>query len=319
MTSMSPAAARESANEPAEQAATRCGYVAVLGRPNVGKSTLVNRLVGSKISIVSRRPQTTRHKVLGVATRGCYQAAYVDTPGLHQDARRVLNRAMVRNALASVEEADLGLFLVEGTGFKAEDRVALQRVMKSASSRSMPWICGLTKSDLVRPREKLLERIAELDGMNEWRAIVPLCARRGQGVDDIRHLVEQHLPAGPHLFPGDQISDRSLQFMASELVREQLMRQLGDEVPHRTAVRIDELDESAPRVRLAASILVERDGQKAIVIGAKGERLKSIGSKARVGLQSLFGKQVNLKLWVRVRPNWSNSERDIRALGINEG
>ncbi len=298
---------------------TRFGYVVVLGRPNVGKSTLVNRLVGSKVSIVSRRPQTTRHRVLGVATKGIYQAAYVDTPGVHKDAKRVLNRTMVKNAIAAIQDADVGLFLVEGTGLHEQDHAVLKRIMRGSGAKSMPWLCALTKSDLVRPKEKLLERISELSRMQDWSAIVPLCARRGQGVEDLRALVEQHLPEGPHMFPEDQVSDRSLQFMASELIREQLMRQLGDEVPHRTAVRIDEFDESELRVRLAASILVEREGQKAIVIGAKGERLKSIGSKARVGLEALFAKKVGLRLWVRVRPNWSNSEKAVKSLGIHEG
>ena len=298
---------------------THFGYVAVLGRPNVGKSTLVNRLVGSKVSIVSRRPQTTRHRVLGVATRGLYQSAYVDTPGVHRDGTRVLNRTMVQNALSAIEGADVGLFLVEGTGLSEQDRAVLKRVMRRPRSKALPWICGLTKSDLVRPREKLLEQISDLSGLSDWSAIIPLCARRGQGVSELQGLVETHLPLGPHMFPSDQVSDRSLRFMASELIREQLMRQLGDEVPHRTAVSIDQLDESEDQVRVTASILVERDGQKAIVIGAKGQRLKSLGSKARVGLEALFARKVVLHLWVRVRPNWSNSEKAVRSLGIHEG
>lgn len=298
---------------------THFGYVAVLGRPNVGKSTLVNRLVGAKVSIVSRRPQTTRHRVLGVATNGHCQAAYVDTPGVHRDGARVLNRTMVHNALAALEDADVGLFLVEGTGLSEQDRAVLKRVRRRQGSKALPWICGLTKSDLVRPREQLLERISELDGLSEWQAIIPLCARRGQGVKELQSLVEKHLPQGPHMFPSDQVSDRSLRFMASELIREQLMRQLGDELPHRTAVRIDKLDEAQDRVKLAASILVERDGQKAIVIGAKGQRLKSLGSKARAGLEGLFAKKVVLHLWVRVHANWSNSEQAVRSLGIHEG
>ena len=310
-----------SSHKPPEikQGDTRFGYVAVLGRPNVGKSTLVNRLVGTKVSIVSRRPQTTRHRVLGVATHGPYQAAYVDTPGVHKDGTRVLNRTMVQNALAALEGADVGLFLVEGTGLSEQDRAVLERVMRRPRSKALPWICGLTKSDLVRPRDRLLERISELSGLSDWTAIIPLCARRGQGIAELQGVVEEHLPKGPHMFPSDQVSDRSLRFMASELIREQLMRQLGDEIPHRTAVSIDQLDEEQSRVRINASILVERDGQKAIVIGAKGQRLKSLGSKARVGLEALFERKVILHLWVRVRSNWSNSEKAVRSLGIHEG
>lgn len=298
---------------------TYFGYVAVLGRPNVGKSTLVNRLVGSKVSIVSRRPQTTRHRVLGVATHERYQAAYVDTPGVHKGGTRVLNRTMVQNALSAIEGADLGLFLIEGTGLTEHDLAVLKRIMQRAKSKQFPWLCGLTKCDLVRPREKLLERIAELSGLFDWQAILPLCARRGQGVDELQTLVNTHLPRGAHMFPSDQVSDRPLRFMASELIREQLMRQLGDEIPHSAAVRIDQLSESDDRAHISASILVERDGQKAIVIGAKGQRLKSLGSKARVGLEALFAKQVVVHLWVRVRPNWSNSEKAVRSLGIHEG
>ncbi len=307
------------ASPDSKESDTYFGYVAVLGRPNVGKSTLVNRLVGSKVSIVSRRPQTTRHRVLGVVTDGRYQAAYVDTPGIHRDGTRILNRTMVHNALAALEGAEVGLFLVEGTGLLEQDRAVLKRVMRRPGSKALPWICGLTKCDLVRPREKLLERISELSGLSDWSAIIPLCARRGQGVDELQALVEQHLPRGAHMFPSDQLSDRSLRFMASELIREQLMRQLGDEIPHRTAVSIDRLDEGQNQVRITASILVERDGQKAIVIGAKGQRLKSLGSKARIGLEALFAKKVVLHLWVRVRPNWSNSEKAVRSLGIYEG
>ena len=296
----------------------RFGYVAVVGRPNVGKSTLVNRLVGAKVSIVSRRAQTTRSSVLGICTRGASQAALIDTPGVHQDAARVLNRAMVRNALSAIKSADVGMFLCEATGVQALDRTVLDRVMRIDTAGALPWICCLTKSDLVRPREKLLERMAEVSALQDWHAIVPVSARKAHGLGRLEGVVTDLLPLGAHLFPQDHLSDRSLQFMASELVREQLMRQLGDEVPHRTAVQLESFDESGKVVRISASIIVEREGQKAIVIGAKGERLKSIGSKARVGLEALLGTKVNLKLWVRVRRNWSNSEKAVRALGIDE-
>jgi len=298
--------------------APRFGYVAVVGRPNVGKSTLVNRLVGAKISIVSRRAQTTRASVLGICTRGHIQAALIDTPGVHEDARRVLNRAMVRNALSAIENADVGVFLAEATGVRALDRTVLDRVMRVKKASALPWICCLTKSDLVRPRERLLEHIAAVNALGDWHAIIPVSARKDQGVSDLEEHVGALLPNGPHHFPRDHLSDRSVRFMAGEIVREQLMRQLGDEVPHRTAVQIEAFKESRKIVHISAAIVVERGGQKAIVIGAKGERLKSIGSKARTGIETLLGRQVNLKLWVRVRPNWSNSEKAVRALGIDE-
>ncbi len=304
-------------DEPASQT-RRFGYVAVVGRPNVGKSTLVNRLVGAKVSIVSRRAQTTRASVLGICTRGHVQAALIDTPGVHEDAARVLNRVMVRNALSAIKNADVGLFLVEASAMQALDRAALERVMRVEKANALPWICCLTKSDLVRPREQLLERIAAAHAIRNWHAIIPLSARKGHGVDDLEQAVSELLPTGPHHFPDDHLSDRSLKFMAAEIIREQLMRQLGDEVPHRTAVHIEAFEESEKIVHMRAVILVEREGQKAIVIGAKGERLKSIGSKARAGLETLLEKKVNLKLWVRVRPNWSNSEKAVRALGIDE-
>ncbi len=298
--------------------ARRFGYVAVVGRPNVGKSTLVNRLVGAKVSIVSRRAQTTRASVLGIYTQGHVQAALVDTPGVHEDARRVLNRAMVRNALSAIENADVGVFLAEATGVTALDRTVLDRVMGVQGANKLPWICCLTKSDLVRPREKLLPRIAEVSAFKAWHAILPISARKRHGVDDFKQRVSELLPVGPHLFPHDHLSDRPVRFMASEMIREQLMRQLGDEVPHRTAVQIEAFDESGEIARVTAAVIVEREGQKAIVIGAKGERLKSIGSKARGGLEALLDKKVHLKLWVQVRRNWSNSEKAVRSFGIDE-
>lgn len=303
----------------ADQAQRHFGYVVLLGRPNVGKSTLVNRMVGSKVSIVSRRPQTTRHKVLGVVTHGSHQAAFVDTPGVHGGSQRLLNRAMTRTALSALEDADMGMFLVEGTGLREEDTVVLRKAMQRERFRSVPWLCCLTKLDLVRPRERLLELMSQLDGIYPWQAIIPVSARRGSGVDDLWQLIEAHLPSGPHMFPEDQISDRPLRFMACELIREQLFNQLGDEVPHRVAVFVEQLKEEKRLVRLDASIVVERDGQKAIVIGAGGGRLKSVGSKSRKGLEILFEKKVLLNLWVRVRPNWSNSQSEVRALGYDEG
>ena len=297
---------------------TRFGYVAVVGRPNVGKSTLVNRFIGSKVSIVSRRAQTTRHAVLGILTRGSVQAALIDTPGVHEDAGRVLNRTMVQNALSAMTDADVGLFLLEATAVRELDRVVLERVLGVHKASALPWICCLTKSDLVHPREQLLERMAEVNALGAWHAIVPVSARKVHGLGDLEKLVGDLLPSGPHLFPEDHVSDRPVRFMASEIIREQLMRQLGDEVPHRTAVQLEAFDESKLLVHINASIVVEREGQKAIMIGSKGERLKSIGSRARAGIESLLGKKVNLKLWVRVRPNWSNSERAVRMFGIDE-
>lgn len=297
---------------------THFGYVALLGRPNVGKSTLVNRMVGGKVTIVSRRPQTTRHRILGVATQGAYQAALADTPGVQADSIRLLNRTMSRAALASLDDADLGVFLLEGTGLREQDQRVLDRLMRRKRAKSLPWICCLTKSDLVRPRQRMLKLMSELAEIHAWEAILPVSARKGWGVDDLWHVMRAQLPQGPHLFDDDQLSDRPLRFLASELIREQLMRQLGDEVPHRAAVVIEQLEEEAQLVRLAASILVEREGQKAIVIGTQGHRLKSVGSKARSQLQALFERKVALSLWVKVQPNWSNSEAAVKALGYDE-
>lgn len=300
------------------QQPTRFGYVALLGRPNVGKSTLVNQVVGSKVTIVSRRPQTTRHRILGVATRGAAQAALVDTPGVQADATRLLNRTMSRAALGSLDDADLGVFLLEGTGFRDEDQRVLKRLMRRGRSKTLSWICCLTKTDLVRPRQRLLKLMSELAEIHPWQAILPISARKGWGVDELWQLIQAELPEGPHLFANDQASDRPVRFLAAELIREQLMRQLGDEVPHRAAVVIERLDEEARLVRLAASILVEREGQKAIVIGSEGRRLKSVGSKARGQLETLFERKVVLNLWVKVQPNWSNSATAVRVLGYDE-
>jgi len=292
---------------------TRCGYVAIVGRPNVGKSTLLNHLLGRKIAITSRKPQTTRHTLLGVDTVGAAQAIYVDTPGIHATSGRAINRYMVRTATAALADVDLVVMVVERLRWTEEDDLVLRYVR----AVSAPKIAVISKIDQLEDRSLLLEQIRSLADLRVFDAIVPVSATRDIGLDGLKAEVVARLPEGPHLFPPDQVTDRSERFIAAEIVREKLMRQLGDELPHRVAVVIERY-RTGPRIsEIDATIYVERDGQKAIVIGRQGARLKSIGQEARRDIEKLVGTQVMLRLWVKVKPGWTGSEAGLRHLGFD--
>jgi len=292
----------------------RCGYVALVGRPNVGKSTLLNHLVRFKLSITSRKPQTTRHVLLGVDTDGPNQAVYVDTPGIHDHARREMNRQMVRAATSVLADVDLILMVVERDLWTADD----QRVLEILATHGLARFVVMNKVDLMRRKEALLPAMATMSerGFDE---IFPVSARKGSGLEPLRRAVFERLPEQPHLFPPDQITDQSERFLVSEIIREKLMRRLGDEVPHHLAVVVDFYQESERLVDIAADVVVERPGQKRIVIGEGGEKIKLIGAEARRDIERLTGKQVMLRLWVKVRPGWSNSAAGLRRVGYDPG
>jgi GTP-binding protein Era len=293
---------------------SRCGLVAIVGRPNVGKSTLLNHLIGQKISITSRKPQTTRHRILGVSTRDTVQTVYVDTPGLHSAEGRALNRVMNRAALSALRDVDLVLMVVDGLKWTAED----DRVLAEVAASGKPALLLLNKVDRVEDKPALLPHIDALRARHAFEAIVPVSALRGHNLEALEREIAARLPESPHLFPPDQLTDRSERFLVAEIVREKLMRQLGAELPYANAVEIEEFATKGHTVHIGAVILVEKPGQKAIVIGQGGERLKRVGQEARLDIEKLLGQKVMLRLWVKVRSGWADDERALASLGYRE-
>jgi GTP-binding protein Era len=317
---MSPATDAPAASVP-DGGVNRCGYVAIVGRPNVGKSTLLNRLVGQKLAITSHKPQTTRHTILGVSTLSGGQILYVDTPGLHQRGASALNRYLNRAARAILADVDLILLVVEALRFEDEDALALAEVAKTET----PVIAAVNKCDRVRDKPRLLPYLQTLSERHPFAAIVPVSAATGDQVERLEAAVLAALPPGENLFPADQLTDRSERFLAAELLREQLMQRYGDELPYRTTVEIESFtlepagaDGSESRARINALIWVERESQKAIVIGRRGEALKAAASQARLEMQKLFGRPVHLEVWVKVKQSWSSDEAALVRLGYGE-
>lgn len=291
-----------------------CGYAALVGRPNVGKSTLLNRLLGRKISIVSRRPQTTRHRIVGVHTTADAQLIYVDTPGLHLGGKRAMNRYLNRAAASTLDDVDVVVFLVDGLQWRDEDDMVLERLKRV----NVPVLLAVNKVDTLRDKNRLLPHLQELAAKHDFAEIIPISAARGSNLEVLEAQIRERLPLSPPFFPEDQLTDRSERFLVAELVREQLMRQLGQEVPYATTVEIEAFEEEGNLARIAAVIWVERPGQKAIIIGKQGERLKTVGFHARRGMEELLGRKVYLKLWVKVREGWTDDERALRSLGYDE-
>lgn len=292
----------------------RCGVIAIVGRPNVGKSTLLNHLLGQKLSITSRKPQTTRNQVLGVRTDGHLQFIFVDTPGLHLGQSKVINQAMNKAASSALNGVDLILFLCDRAKWTEEDEF----VMSLIAQQSSPAALVVNKVDLIQDQSTLLPFIEGLSSRFEFDAVLPVSALRSRGLDELVKYLERHVPEGPHLFPEDQITDRSQRFLAAELVREKIIRQLGDELPYAAAVEIESFAEDDRGVlHIHALILVERDGQKKILIGESGDRLKSIGTSARKDMERAFDSKVMLKLWVKVKSGWSDDARALKTLGLD--
>ena len=297
-----------------EQEVSRCGYVAIVGRPNVGKSTLLNHILGQKLAITSRKPQTTRHNMLGVKTEGGVQAIYVDTPGMHKNNDKALNRYMNRSASTALKDVDVVVFVVDRTRWTDEDQMVFERIQYV----ECPLLIAVNKADRLEDKSELLPHLEWLAQQLPKAEIVPISALHGQNLDTLENLVASHLPEGEHFFPEDQITDRSSRFLAAELVREKIMRQLGAELPYQITVEIEEFKQEGRVLHIHALILVERDGQKKIIIGEKGERIKRIGQDARKDMEVMFDSKVMLNLWVKVKGGWSDDERALRSLGYTD-
>jgi GTP-binding protein Era len=295
-----------------DSAEFRSGFAALVGRPNVGKSTLLNAMVGEKLSIVTPRPQTTRHRIVGIAHLPDAQIAFVDTPGLHQHGSRALNRAMNRTAATSLNDADIVVLVIDGTKWTVEDDLALERVVASG----LPAIAAVNKIDQVRPRDKLLPYIADLAKRHTFADIVPISALKSDGVDALKQTIARHLPVAPAMYADDQLTEVSLEFRIAEMIREKLTLELNQEVPYGVAVEVEQMKEEDGQLTVDAAIWVDREGQKPIVIGAKGERLKRVGRSARIALNDLLNRRLHLNLWVKVRENWADNARALKQLGL---
>ncbi|MFC0677589.1 GTPase Era [Lysobacter korlensis] len=292
----------------------RAGHVAVIGRPNVGKSTLVNALVGAKVSITSNRPQTTRHQLLGIATFPEGQLLLVDTPGIHREQKRAMNRWMNRAARGAIEGVDAAMLVVRAGQWDDEDALAFGALR----SVGVPVVLVVNQVDRVKDKAALLPYLAQVSEGREFAAVHPISALKRKGLEALVKDVLALVPEQPALYEEDEITDKSQRFLAGELVREQLMRQLGEELPYATTVEIERFVVDGALLRIGAVIWVERDGQKAIVIGKGGERLREIGSSARLQMERLFGAKVFLETWVRVREGWSDDEAALRAFGYHD-
>lgn len=293
---------------------TRCGLVTLAGRPNVGKSTLLNRLVGQKISITSARAQTTRHRLLGIKTTETAQIVYVDTPGLHTDNKGMMNRHMNRVAGGSLLGVDCIVLLIAASGWTKADEYPLRLVAK----QGCPVILAINKIDHLKERHRLLPLIEQSSGKMEFTGIVPVSARTGANIDTLEDVILKQLPSQPRLYPADQLTDRGERFLAAELIREQIFRGFRQEVPYATAVSIEQFKRAQGTLHIDATIWVEKAGQKPILIGKDGQRLKTVGSRARLAMQKLFAGKVHLNLWVKVREGWSDSERALHSLGYTD-
>jgi len=288
----------------------RSGYIAIVGRPNVGKSTLLNKLIGEKISIVSRKAQTTRHRITGILTKDDAQFVFVDTPGFQTKYSNALNRAMNRGVTQTLSDVDVVIFVVEAGRYDAKDKAVVRLLPKDR-----PVILVVNKTDLIKDRAALLPFLAEVSADHDYAAIVPVSAAKGRQTDDLLNEAKKHLPNDGLMFPEDDLTDKSERFLASEYIREKVFRLLGDELPYATAVEIERFETEGDLRRIFAAIVVDREGHKAIVIGKGGEQLKRIASEARQDMERLFDGKVYLEIWVKVKSGWNDDERLLKSLG----
>jgi len=289
----------------------RSGYVAIIGRPNVGKSTLLNYILGFHLSITSKKPQTTRHRLLGIKTTATAQAVYIDTPGLHQKYKGAIHTYMNKEALSTLQDVDVIVFVVDGIKLTSEDEYVIELLTKC----EQPIILAVNKVDKIKNKEVLLPFIEELSKRLNFSQIVPVSASKGSNVSELEKNIESHLNLSPAYFPEEQITDKSDRFLASELIREKLMRLLGQELPYAVAVEVEAFEEEASIIKISGVIWVERSNQKSIIIGNKGQQLKEIGKQARISMERLYDKKVFLKLWVKVKGGWSDDEKALKSLG----
>jgi len=291
----------------------KCGFVAIVGRPNMGKSTLMNNILGQKLSITSKKPQTTRHQIFGIKTEQDRQVVYVDTPGLHKEKDIALNRYMNKAATEALRGVDLVVFMIDRTAWTEEDQIVLEKVKHSDA----PVLLVINKVDQLGDKSDLLPQIEKVSSMMKFAEIMPVSAKTGTNIDKLEALINSYMPEGEHHFPSDQITDKSGRFMVAEIVREKVMRNVGDEVPYGVTVEIEEFYRDDQLLTVSALILVEREGQKRILIGDKGDRMKTIGRDARLDIEALYETKVMLKLWIKVRRGWADDERALRSLGYD--
>lgn len=290
---------------------TYCGFIAIVGRPNVGKSTLLNYLVGEKVSITADKPQTTRHKIIGVKTIGNKQALFIDTPGMHLHQKKAINKEMNKAAKSALHDVDAAMFVVEALEWAEEDEM----VLDCFKHLTCPVFLVVNKVDMVKDKELLLPHIKELSKKYKFAEIVPCVATKGQQIAILEEKIFAVLPPGPMLFPSEQTTDKNLRFRLAEIIREKLTRVLSAEVPYAVSVEIEDIRQTDTQLVVHAIIWVERDSQKAIVIGARGAMLKEIGKQSRMDMNHLLKVSVHLELWVKVRDNWSNDNAALRNLG----
>ncbi len=292
----------------------RCGYVAIVGRPNVGKSTLLNRVIGQKVAITSHKAQTTRHSILGIKTTEAGQIVYVDTPGIHERADHAMNRYLNRTAKASLFEVDLIIFVVEALKWTREDEKVLSFLLKQTS----PVILAVNKCDQVRSKERLLPYLQEMSQRYTFDEVIPISASKGNYVEVLEEQVMARMPEGINFFPEDQLSDRTDRFFAAEWIREQLTRRYAQELPYALSVEIEQFKEEGNLYRIAAIIWVEKVSQKAIIIGKNGAALKEVSKHGRIAMEKFFDKKVYLQVWVKVKKSWSSDESSLTRLGYGE-
>lgn len=292
----------------------KCGLVAIVGRPNVGKSTLMNHILEQKISITSKKPQTTRHRILGIHTEANEQVIYVDTPGLHKEEKRAINKLMNRAASSALGDVEVVLFVIEAMKWYEDDEMVLSKIKRSKK----PVMLLVNKVDEIKDKETLMPFLQKIAALHDFAEIIPISAEKGTNIEPIKEKVRDYLPENPFFFSEDDVTDRSSRFMAAEIVREKLMRFLGEELPYSVTVEIEQFKWDEKIWRINALILVEREGQKKMVIGAKGEKLKIIGRDARQDMERLLEEKVYLELWVKVKSGWADDERALRSLGYSE-
>ena len=293
---------------------TRCGYAALIGRPNVGKSTLLNYLMGQKVSITSRKPQTTRHRLIGIKTDENTQVLYVDTPGIHDGQKKAINRYMNQTAVSVLRDVDVVVWMTDRASWNEDD----EKARDAMRELGCPLIIAVNKIDLLAGQNVLVKKLTELAENFPDAELVPISATTGENVSALEGLVSAAMPPGRFLFPDDQITDRSVRFMVAETVREKIMRQLGEELPYAVTVQVDEFKDDGKTIHIDMTAYVERQGQKVILIGKSGQRLKRIGTDARTDIEALLSRKVMLNLWVKVKSGWSDDERALRSLGYRD-
>lgn len=290
-----------------------CGYIALVGRPNVGKSTLLNCILQQKLCITSRKPQTTRHSILGIQTDETYQCIYVDTPGIHHGSKKMMNRMMNKTAMSVLSDVDVAVLVVDGTHWDEED----EHVLRLIAQTEVPVILAVNKVDKIVDKQVLLPWLDTISQQHPFAAIIPLSAKTGVQVENLQEKLKTFLPAGPHLYGEDQITDRPIRFLCAEMVREKIFRLCGQELPYSTTVEIESFKDEGALVRIHALILVDKDSHKRMIIGDKGQKLKEMATGARLDMEQLLGKKVFLQCWCKVKSGWADDERLLQQLGYD--